>query len=219
MVSLGKSSEMGIRLRAIRKAANLTLTNVSNLSGVSVSMLSKIENDLVSPSFDIIKKICDSLEMSIEEFVRPGSTIQVSGRKTVTTLRDGVVFTSGQYDYRVHATELSRKGMVPLEIVVRARTIAEFDHWSRHRGEEFVYVVSGAIEVHTEFYEPFRLNATESCYFDSSMAHLYVTVSEEDALVLSISYDPEQGRGKLTDLLDPSAEPVQEDDERLNRIA
>src|SRR5690606_21156218 len=151
---------------------------------------------------------CDSLEISIEEFVRPGSAIQVSGRKTVTTVRDGDAFTRGQYDYRAHATEQSRKGMVPLEILVRARSSDEFDHGGRHRGEEFVYVLSGSIEVHTEFYEPFRLDAKESCYFDSSMAHLYITVSEEDALVLSISYDPEQGRGRLADLLDPSAEPV-----------
>lgn len=217
VVVSGDNGRIGPRLKAVRKAQKLTLAEASKRSGVSISTLSKIENQLVSPSFDIIKKICDSLDISIEEFVRPGATIQVSGRKTVTTAKDGVRFTSGQYDYRAHATELSRKGMVPLEILVRARSIDEFDHWSRHRGEEFVYVLSGAIEVHTEFYEPFTLKAGESGYFDSSMAHLYITVSEEDALVLSVSYDPEQGKGKLSDLMQPTAEPTGENGKILRK--
>jgi transcriptional regulator with XRE-family HTH domain len=197
----------GSRLKELRKAAGLTLSGASELSGVSISTLSKIENDQVSPSFDIIKRICDGLDVSIEEFVRPGPAEHVSGRKTVTLVGEGAHFTSGQYDYKAHATELFRKGMVPLEIHVRARAISEFDHWSRHRGEEFVYILSGAIEVHTEAYAPFRLERGESTYFDSGMAHLYITVSEADAHILSVSYDPEQG-GKVAAFMNPSAHSV-----------
>jgi len=80
--------------------------------------------------------------------------------------------------------------MVPLEILVRARSVDEFDHWSQHRGEEFVYVLSGAIEIHTEHYAPFRLEQGESAYFDSSMRHVYITVSKDEARVLSVSHDP-----------------------------
>ena len=167
-----------------------TLAEVSEATGVSISNLSKIENNQISPSFDIMKRICDGLSISIEDFVRPGAKSVVSGRKTTTRRGEGDHFTSGQYDYRAHASELSRKTMVPLEILVRARSVDEFDHWSQHRGEEFVYVLSGAIEVHTEHYAPFRLERGESAYFDSSMRHLYVAVSKEDARVLSVSHDP-----------------------------
>ena len=41
--------------------------------------------------------------------------------------------------------------MVPLVLKVRARTVAEFDHWSQHNGEEFVYVLSGAVDMNTNF--------------------------------------------------------------------
>lgn len=202
------ASVIGSRLKEVRKANRLTLSRASELSGVSISTLSKIENNQVSPSFDIIKKICDGLDLSIEEFVRPGAPSQISGRKTATLIDGGVHFTSVQYDYKAHATEISRKGMVPLEIRVRARSIEEFDHWSRHHGEEFVYVLSGAIEIHTEFYEPYRLNQGESSYFDSGMAHLYISVSPEDARVLSISYDPEQGSRRISSFMNPSAQEV-----------
>jgi transcriptional regulator with XRE-family HTH domain len=185
-----QANQIGARLKEIRRSLDRTLAEVSQATGVSISNLSKIEDNQISPSFDIMKRICDGLGVSIEDFVRPGAKGVVSGRKTTTRKGEGDYFTSGQYEYRAHASELSRKGMVPLEIVVHARSVEEFDHWSQHRGEEFVYVLSGAIEVHTEHYAPFRLERGESAYFDSSMRHLYVTVSKEDAKVLSVSHDP-----------------------------
>jgi transcriptional regulator with XRE-family HTH domain len=182
--------QVGARLKEIRRTLDHTLAQVSQLSGVSISNLSKIENNQISPSFDVMKRICDGLQVPIEDFVRPGAKDLVSGRKTTTRKGEGDHFTSGQYDYRAHASELSRKAMVPLEIQVRARSVEEFDHWSQHRGEEFVYVLSGTIEIHTEHYAPFRLGRGESAYFDSSMRHLYVSMSKEDARVLSVSHDP-----------------------------
>jgi transcriptional regulator with XRE-family HTH domain len=186
-------NQIGQRLKEVRQTQRFKLHDLSEMTGVSVSYLSKIENGQVSPSFDIIKKVCDGLQVSIEDFMRPGEKSQISGRKTVTRRNEGIGFTSGQYDYKAHGTELSRKGMVPLEMRIRARSVDEFDHWSRHAGEEFVYVLSGAIDVHTEHYAPFRLLQGESAYFDSNMEHLYVTTSEEDARVLSVSHDPQTG--------------------------
>ncbi|SOE91810.1 transcriptional regulator, XRE family with cupin sensor [Burkholderia sp. D7] len=204
------SNELGQRLRALRLQMGMTLSEVSHATGVSTANLSKIENNHISPSFDIIKKVCEGMQISIEEFVRPGEKKSlVSGRKTITRLNDGGRFTSGQYDYKAHATELTRKGMVPLEMRVRARAVEEFDHWSRHTGEEFVYVLSGAIEVHTRHYSPFRLEKAESAYFDSDMEHLYISVSPEDAHILSVSYDPAgHEKVQIKRFMNPAAQSV-----------
>jgi transcriptional regulator with XRE-family HTH domain len=201
------AKNIGVRLKEIRRTLDKTLTEVSQATGVSISNLSKIENNQISPSFDIMKRICDGLGMSIEDFVRPGPKGVVSGRKTTTRKGEGDFFTSGQYDYRAHASELSRKGMVPLEILVRARTVEEFDHWSEHRGEEFVYVLSGTIEIHTEHYSPFRLERGESAYFDSSMRHVYISVSKDEAKVLSVSHDPGTPE-HISQFMNPSARQV-----------
>jgi transcriptional regulator with XRE-family HTH domain len=207
-----QANQIGARLKEIRRTLDRTLAEVSQATGVSISNLSKIENNQISPSFDIMKRICDGLSVSIEDFVRPGTKEVVSGRKTTTRRGEGDHFTSGQYDYRAHASELSRKAMVPLEIVVHARSVEEFDHWSQHRGEEFVYVLSGAIEVHTEHYAPFRLERGESAYFDSSMRHLYVTVSKEDAKVLSVSHDPGSPEN-ITHIMNSSARQIERPDD------
>jgi transcriptional regulator with XRE-family HTH domain len=205
-----EASTIGVRLKEMRQRLGLTLLETSARTNVSVSTLSKIENGQASPSFDIIKRISDGLDIDLEDFVRAGPKSEVSGRKTVTRLGDGDHFTSGQYDYKAHASELSRKGMAPLEMWVRARSVDEFDHWSSHRGEEFVFVLSGAIEVHTEFYTAFRLSAGESAYFDSSMKHLFLSVGDEDARILSVSYDARTGADQVTRFMHPDVKPVAE---------
>jgi transcriptional regulator with XRE-family HTH domain len=202
------ANQIGARLKEIRRTLDRTLAQVSEVTGVSISNLSKIENNQISPSFDIMKRICDGLGVSIEDFVHPGEKNVVSGRKTTTREGEGDHFTSGQYDYRAHASELSRKAMVPLEILVHARSVEEFDHWSQHRGEEFVYVLSGAIEVHTEHYAAFRLERGESAYFDSSMRHLYVSVSKDIARVLSVSTDPGT-REHISRFMNPSTRQIE----------
>ena len=47
-------------------------------------------------------------------------------------------------------------------------------------------MLEGAIEVHTEHYQPIRLQTGESTYIDSDMGHAYIAVSKEDALVLGV---------------------------------
>lgn len=207
----GRNNQIGARLKEVRRSLGRTLADISEATGVSISNLSKIENNQISPSFDIMKRICDGLGLSIEDMVRPGEKSVVSGRKTTTRDGEGDHFTSGQYDYRAHASEISRKAMVPLELLVRARSVDEFDHWSQHRGEEFVYVLSGAIEIHTEHYAPFRLGRGESAYFDSSMRHLYISVSQEDAHVLSVSHDPGAPE-RISQFMNPSARQVERQD-------
>jgi len=136
-------SSVAERLRAIRRELDLTLSDVALRSGVSISNLSKIERADVSPSFDVVIRICEGSRRPIEHFVRPGPQSSVNGRKTTTLQSEVVAFASAQYDYLAHASEVSRKTMVPLEMWERARGADEFDHWSEHDGEEFIYVSIG----------------------------------------------------------------------------
>ncbi len=71
-------------------------------------------------------------------------------------------------------------------VVVKARSREEFGELLRHSGEEFVYVIDGIIEVHTDFYEPVRLEPGESIYIDSKMGHCSISVGEGDAKILCV---------------------------------
>ena len=57
---------------------------------------------------------------------------------------------------------------------IRAKSVSEFGELVHHSGEEYIYVLEGRIEIHTEFYDPIVLEAGESIYIDSNMGHAYV---------------------------------------------
>ena len=76
--------------------------------------------------------------------------------------------------------------MVPIFVEVKAHSIEDFGELLRHGGEEFIYVLDGAIEVHTEYYNPVILQAGESIYLDSGMGHAYISVGEKNAKILGV---------------------------------
>ena len=57
----------------------------------------------------------------------------------------------------------------------------------RHSGEEYIHVLEGRAEVHTEFYDPIVLSAGESVYIDSNMGHAYIAAEGcDEALLLGV---------------------------------
>ena len=67
------------------------------------------------------------------------------------------------------------------------RSMDEFDGWVRHEGEEFLYVLTGVIRLYTEFYEPAELRRGDSAYYDATMGHNVISLSDEDATLLWVT--------------------------------
>lgn len=197
--------QLGGRLRRLRKDAGWTLQDLSRRSGVSLSTLSKIENAQVAPTFDTLVKAARGLGISFETLLAPADAEppapvvrRTGGRLMVTRKDEAVGFSTPMYEYRVHSNGLRRKYMTPLIMAVKARTPEEVTAWSSHEGEEFIFVLSGSIELHTEFYGPVRLEAGDSAYIDSGMAHMFLNLGEGEATMASICYsDALDGPGLL----------------------
>ena len=63
-----------------------------------------------------------------------------------------------------------------------------------HSGEEYIYVIEGRVEIHTEFYDPIVLEAGESIYIDSNMGHAYVAAEGcNEATVLGVCSSADDG--------------------------
>ena len=180
-------SHIGSRIKAIRKERGWTLQELSGRSKVSISALSKIENSQVAASFDTLLKIAHGLNTTFETLLGEGVASPV-GRLTTTKKGRGVFFETDRYLYEVMSSDLRRKHVIPLHMQVKARKIGEPETWSSHDGEEFIYVLKGPIELHTEFYEPLRLETGDSAYFDSRMRHAFVNLGRHPADMLSICY-------------------------------
>lgn len=66
------------------------------------------------------------------------------------------------------------------------RSVDDVGGLVRHAGEEYLYVLSGTMELRSDLYAPLVLEAGDSVYFDSGMAHAYVWIGDTPCRVLSV---------------------------------
>ena len=169
--------ELGKRVKEIRLAKGWTLEEVGKRTGIARSTLSKIENDQVSPSFTIVQKLINGLEMDLPQLFVEASEHSIAGRRDITRKGKGEPHQLLNYS-------ISRKKMVPFKTKVRARSFGEFKEWIRHDGEEFLLVLQGKVSFFTELYEPVELKEGDSVYYDATMGHAVVSLSVKDAEIL-----------------------------------
>ena len=172
----------GLHVRGLRKKANLTLSNLSIASGMSISAISKIENDQISPTFVNMMRLAEGLRMHIADLVTVDIQEQVpSARFAVTRISEQTFTEADHYSFAALCGNLERKRMKPMVTRVRPETPENPIEKFAHDGEEFLYVLKGVILIRTEYYQPVRLEEGDSMYFDSTMPHCYVSGTENEA--------------------------------------
>lgn len=178
---------MGRMIRETRKAKGMTLEDVARDAGIGRSTLSKIENNQTRPSFDIIRRLMQSLGLETPQLFLQSAKSDISGRRDYTRAGQGEIKKTPTYTHELLCNELTSKSMVPYISTVTAREVSEYDDWVRHNGEEFMFVLSGELVLVTEHYRPLEMKAGDSVYYDARMGHGLISTSEEDAKVLWVS--------------------------------
>lgn len=179
--------DLGARVRELRKARGWTLEQAAQQVGLARSTLSKIENGQMSPTFEAVRKLATGMNISIPQLFTAPRGDKVLARRSITKAGEGKPLVTATYEHEMLATDLSQKLMMPYRATVRARSIDEFDGWVRHDGEEFMYVLTGAITFYLEFYEPVEMQRGDSAYYDAAMGHNVISISQDDAVILWVT--------------------------------
>lgn len=181
---------LGAIIKRLRQERDWTLSDMSSAVGIPLSTLSKIENDKLTLSYDKLQQFAKSLKIPLTAlFAEPEAKDMPSvviGRRSIATLDRAIKVSTENYEYAYFCGELRHRRMIPIYTRVTARTLAEFGDLVRHSGEEFVYVIEGAAELHTEFYEPVILHKGEGVYIDSTMGHAYLVPPGYDEAVMLV---------------------------------
>jgi mannose-6-phosphate isomerase-like protein (cupin superfamily) len=162
-----------------------------------MSTLSKVEHDRLTLTYDKLLQLSQRLSLRISDLFAEGGEVResnVTARRSIGDIDNAVRVNTPNYDYYYLCTELRKKRMVPIMTKVRAKSVKEFGEFVRHSGEEYVYVLEGTLEVHTEFYDPVILEQGGSIYIDSNMGHAYIAgdgFDEVTVLAVCSSMDDE----------------------------
>jgi transcriptional regulator with XRE-family HTH domain len=179
--------DLGKRVKQLRLDAVLTLRGLSSRSGVSTSTLSKIENDQLSPTYDTLLKLAAGLGVNLAGLLSDEKSPPPRGRRSLTNRGEGKLYVNENYDYEVLCTELQAKVMQPIRARLKSSSPKQFGPLITHEGEELVFVLSGEVRLHTEFYEPLTLHPGDCVYYDSSMGHALLSVGSNEAEVFWVS--------------------------------
>jgi transcriptional regulator with XRE-family HTH domain len=183
-----KKLHIGKKIRDIRKKAGLVLQDLSNRTGLSKSLLSQIEKEVVSPPVATLLKISKALNINIGFFFQDGDSEEkvVLVRKDESKVIDSRYFgrEEGGYYYEALAYKKSKKYMEPFLVEFKRRKAGELAYFS-HEGEEFIYLLEGTLEFRTET-QQYVMHPGDSLYFDSSLPHAYRALERKNAKALTV---------------------------------
>ncbi len=184
---------VGERIKQVREGAGLTLQDLAERTGYSSALMNQIENHLVSPPLGALGKIAHALGVKIgdlwgEQAAEPFTIVRKGDRRQVSRFasKEGVT-----YGYAYESLGFGKKGrhMEPFLITLEPPTVKELKP-SVHEGEEFLFVLSGRMEVllagHHDVLDP-----GDSILYDASVPHRVSCHGGEPAQVLAVIWSPE----------------------------
>jgi mannose-6-phosphate isomerase-like protein (cupin superfamily) len=178
--------DIGTRLLKLRKSRQLTLQEVSALTGVSASAFSKIERSELSPTISTMQRIAQGLSVELVTLLtdQDASVASFSGRRSISRAGMGSRHTTGTCNNALLCADLKNKRATPILTTVTARSTDEYAAWAKSEAEIFVMVMEGTLVVHSRLYEPLELNKGDSVYYDATTEHTWTSKGPTDAVVL-----------------------------------
>ena len=168
---------LGSEMRQVRKARKLTLKQVAEETGISLSHLSAIERGAANPSLDVVRKIANTLDIDPDWFFarRPGDgpmerayVVRKRNRRDLNTL------------YREDKNQIGLSDEMLSSSITGSLLmgVAEYEPHSerpghtiyQHVGEQHGYVLAGELELRIgdEF---ITLNEGDSFSFPTEIIH------------------------------------------------
>ncbi|MCH4092029.1 helix-turn-helix domain-containing protein [Acetobacter sp.] len=173
---------LGAQIREKRRKADLTGTELANAAGISLGMLSKIENGQISPSLATLQSVSHALNISLSQlfataeeqrdcsFVRSGQGVTIERRGTKA---------GHQYNLLGHLLS----GPVVVEpYLISLHEGAEPYVSFRHDGIEVIYMLTGRL-IYRHGDQTYEMGPGDTLMFDSQAPH-----GPEKFLTGSISY-------------------------------
>ncbi|MBU3146219.1 helix-turn-helix domain-containing protein [Clostridium sp. CF012] len=174
-------AEISGKIRNLRKEKDLTLKDLSMKTGLSVSFLSQVENGYSSLAITSLKKIAESLNVPMNYFFKPPEIhnflVKAEEEKVFTIEGSNSEFVRISGDFTGRRIE-------SLIIIIPPEKM--HGNISSHPGEEFVYVLEGALIVNLSGTD-YLVKAGDSIQYPSTTDHSWVNPLNQKTKLLSIT--------------------------------
>ena len=184
---------IGEKIMSIRQSRNISIQELADRCGFTVEMMSKIEENETIPSLGHLIKVARALGVRLGTFLDDMDQLgPVIARKG--DIKEGTSFSNQNSHARLNlnffplASDKSGRHMEPFIVEINPSTSSDFNQ-SSHEGEEFIYVLSGEIEINYGK-SVYNLSEGDSIYYDSVVDHHVHSANESPAKILAVVYAP-----------------------------
>ena len=175
---------LGTRLREFRKLRRFSLVQLSELSGVSVAMLSHIERSKATPSLRVLEKLRGALGISMVDLF-PHTELERDENRLVMRPHERTTLDFPEIGLTKKRLSPGEKSdLEVLLLVIEPGGGSGPEPWTRP-GEKAGLVLSGAARLDVGD-RSFDLNAGDSFQFDSSQPHRFACIGSETAEIVWI---------------------------------
>jgi DNA-binding XRE family transcriptional regulator len=163
---------IGHEVRTYRKKLGITVADLAAATGMSVGMLSKIENGNISPSLTTLQALSKALGMPITAFFRgfeePKTASFVKAGEGVNLERRGT--RAGHHYSLLGHIENNTSGVVVEPYLITLNAESDIFPTFQHEGMEFLYMLEGEV-VYRHGDSLYRMQAGDSLFFDADAPH------------------------------------------------
>ena len=182
MPTAKQSPPLGKRLMKLRKEKNLNLGALAHETGLNSSYIVQIEKGEVIPPVSVILQLSRALQIDSSILLRE------ERKKAGKESEQDYLKRTEDYAYRNLIPDAQQKHLKAFKVFIEPRSAHKGISY-QHLGEEFIYVLSGEIEVMVGENKNI-LNPGGSIHFNSSITHKLRNISELKAELLVILYTP-----------------------------
>ena len=188
-------SVIGAKIKGMRETKSLSVEEIAERSGLSVEQIQSIETDQNLPSLGPLIKVARALGVRLGTFLDDSDALgPVVCRAADREAQNTISFSNGAVDARKHmeyhplAQQKAGRHMEPFIIDINPSEEREFQ-LSAHEGEEFIYVMSGEVEINYGK-ETYTLKEGDSIFYDSIVKHHIHGAEGKAAKILAVVYIP-----------------------------
>ncbi len=161
---------LGAQIRKLRRATELTASDLSASAGISAGMLSKIESGQISPSLATLQAVAQALNVPISRlfaaFEERRDCSFVAAREGVVIERRG---SKAGHEYRLLGAALGGPVVVEPYLITLHEDAAPYTGF-QHEGTEFIHMLTGEV-VYRHGDQTYHLRPGDSLLFDSAALH------------------------------------------------
>lgn len=188
-VAAADGRAVGVEIRAMRRAQNMTLNDLAQAASLSVGFLSLVERGQKQPSLDALQRISKALSVEIgwlfptspsDDPFEDAYVVRKGFRRRVDYSRLSGTEYLGETDYLLTPSVDGRLVMTMMQFSPDGHS---GDNPLSHEGEETGYVLSGQLTLKVDG-QVFVLKKGDSFGFSGEKPHRYLNNGTEDLQII-----------------------------------